>query len=331
MIPDPDFKFKETGLLQVRLKTIQTTLDKYRFKDAFWYDAQVSLEDAQQHVSDLLAGLRNQSVNSVSTWRDMYVIALGRVNVASEKSNWVPKGARCGWCTRQSLEQSQGSCTSTCSTPLDCKLSCPGRAPAECALNGYTYTASVPSGGTSMLAQCKVSVTSNACVEYGLLSSAQTGSYYCEKTICDWRFEYCEGGIVERDDTGVWTCLGTCMQRSMQHNESDTCTCSPSRGSLPPDSENEAQCFFGERAEAGMWTPPSGEMWPSLESFKSSFNPKALWVTRTNTGYNGVTSSYLTTDCPPYDPITVQAAPNVHLLGCACRKSDGVWLGKPAA
>ncbi|KAI8466313.1 MAG: hypothetical protein J3K34DRAFT_65544 [Monoraphidium minutum] len=182
--PEPDYRFKDTGLLQLRLKSIQTTLDKYRFKDAFWHGAQASVDDAQQHVSDLLAGLRNQSVNSVSTWHNLYLTALGRVNAASEKSNWVPKGARCGWCTRQSLEQSQGSCTSTCSTPLDCKLSCPGRAPIDCTYNGYTYTAftgeQACGEGTSTETQCKVSVTSNACVEYGLSSTALTGECQSE-------------------------------------------------------------------------------------------------------------------------------------------------------
>jgi hypothetical protein len=91
--PIPDYKFKETGLLQMRLNAITNSLDKYQFKeDMFFYRAVKAVEVAQAQIDATLSLLRNQTTTSIEQWRPPYLKAAGLVELASERASNVPKG-----------------------------------------------------------------------------------------------------------------------------------------------------------------------------------------------------------------------------------------------
>lgn len=147
-VPVPDDKFKNTGLLLLRLNALASSLDKYRFKeDAFFRDAQRALEAARDETNAVLALLRSKTFTSVEEWRPRYLKALGLVNAASAAATYVPKASRCGWCTQLSLEERGGGCNTTCTSTQSCTVACNGAAPKQCANYGFAYTSTVSASG----------------------------------------------------------------------------------------------------------------------------------------------------------------------------------------
>jgi hypothetical protein len=85
--------FKAAGILRLRLNAIMNSLDSYPFKeDRFYGTVQNTLETANSRVNDLLTALRLGTITSFMQWQQMYKLALGQTNVASEQANFVPPG-----------------------------------------------------------------------------------------------------------------------------------------------------------------------------------------------------------------------------------------------
>ena len=90
---EADYRFKETGLLRLRLTRIQNTLDKYKVKeDAFFLEAQKAVEAAKGTLDMILEGLRNRTIETVDQWQPLYKVALAQVHFASLKSDYTPRG-----------------------------------------------------------------------------------------------------------------------------------------------------------------------------------------------------------------------------------------------
>ena len=90
---EADYRFKETGLLRLRLTRIQNTLDKYKVKeDAFFLAAQQAVETAKDTIDTILDGLRNRTIDTVAQWQPLYKLALAQVHIASVKSDYTPTG-----------------------------------------------------------------------------------------------------------------------------------------------------------------------------------------------------------------------------------------------
>lgn len=196
--------------------------------------------------------------------------------------------------------------------------------------------------------QCKASVAQPVCEEFKVLGGPEDGWYYCQQLTCDWQQEYCDGNL-QKDDDGVWSCLGNCKLRTASKGLPDSCTCTPASGVLPPDVDLADACFYGERASADMWSPEAGValgpgIWISRAAFESKHDGVSLWASdydlssggSRDDGYLTAKASFLSTNCPVPRPISISVPDPFHpgstmikayyLNSCAsCRKSDGAW------
>lgn len=62
----------------------------------FFLDAMRAVEAADTAISQILNGLRNRSITTVTQWQPRYAAALGLVTIASSRAEFIPKGARTG-------------------------------------------------------------------------------------------------------------------------------------------------------------------------------------------------------------------------------------------
>lgn len=208
-------------------------------------------------------------------------------------------------------------------------------------------------------------MTGPVCSVFGSAESDNTGSYYCYKLPCDWRNEYCDGDV-ERDEKGVWACLGSCQPRSATNGSACLCAAKgndTASGLYPPDASNDDFCFFGERLDRYMFTGgnqtgggSSGNFWESRAKFQDamggldiSLYSKSPWhpnYLAANNGYDLAKSAFLTTNCPVVDDQIWlgggRAAGRRLLAGdgwtddgydewlinsCACSKKLDQWVG----
>lgn len=90
-----------------------------------YLDAVTDVERAEAMIEGLLSAMRNRSITTVAAWQPAYNRALLQVARASEKSEFIPAGAKCGWCTRVTkLDRNGPGCVATCGSTLDCALNC---------------------------------------------------------------------------------------------------------------------------------------------------------------------------------------------------------------
>lgn len=219
-------------------------------------------------------------------------------------------------------------------------LSCPGQPDAQCATKGFVY--SFVAGSPV----CKTAVSAPVCTKFGTEESGAPGAYFCHKLTCDWTDEYCDGDL-DRDEDGVWTCLGQCRARALPENtgQGGECTCTPDAGAPQPDAADADYCYYGQRADAAMWAPTAAEaispgVWRRLSTFTDAFGPFSLWAGGDATGYGSLTAAFLQTNCPALAPISIvwpptagspSAVRSAYPNSCGCRRSDGTWAQQPAA
>ena len=196
-----------------------------------------------------------------------------------------------------------------------------------------------------------------------LIPTTTTYAHAHAITVCDWNNEYCTGDV-ERDDSGIWTCLGNCTARTASTYSPCRCTTegdNKASGRYPADVQSQDFCVFGHKPLDGLWAQPWdlyysdwGGGWAQYPwdaaiipisnkmSFSSNY-PAYKYEQYYNNGHKTARSSFLTTNCPPLrfnawgllfysnqeiagSNTWVQIQHTIH--ACACLKGTPYWVDR---